>query len=114
MTIQEYVSQKLRAFSLTEADLVDVMMSLGDISLDEEYTFDIAPSVGKAMASAIEGLVLAPRLSNINEGGFSMSWDFGDLGKYYVYLCKRWGVPVNNDVLSATGISAIMDASKLW
>lgn len=89
------------------------MMSL-DTPLDEEYTFEIAPSVGKAMASTIEELVLAPRLSNVNEGGFSMSWDFADLGKYYVYLCKKWGVTVNNDVLSATGTTAIIDASNLW
>lgn len=113
MTIREYVSQKLQAFNVSEAVLTDFEASLG-ISLDDDYTFDIAPSIGKAMASTIEELVLAPRLSNINEGGFSMSWDFADLGKYYVYLCKKWGVPVNNDVLSATGISAIIDASNLW
>lgn len=113
MTIREYVTQKLQAFNTSEAVLADFMMSLG-MSLDDEYTFDIAPSVGKAMASTIEGLVLAPRLSNINEGGFSMSWDFADLGKYYVYLCKKWGVPVNNDVLSATGTSAIIDVTNLW
>lgn len=113
MTIHEYVSQKLQAFNVSEAVLTDFEASLG-ISLDDDYTFDIAPSIGKAMASTIEELVLAPRLSNINEGGFSMSWDFADLGKYYVYLCKKWGVPVNNDVLSATGISAIIDASNLW
>ena len=113
MTIREYVSQKLQAFNLTEAALTDFMMSLG-MSLDDEYTFDIAPSVGKAMASSLEELVLAPRLSNINEGGFSMSWDFSDLGKYYVYLCKKWGVKVNDDVLTASGISAIIDKSNCW
>jgi hypothetical protein len=113
MTIREYVSQKLRAFNLTEAALTDFMMSLG-MPLDDEYTFDIAEQVGKAMASSLEELVLAPRLSNVNESGFSMSWDFADLGKYYLYLCKKWGVPVNDDVVSAAGTSAIIDKSSIW
>lgn len=113
MTIREYVSQKLRAFNLTEADLADITMSLG-VALDDEYTPEVASSVGKAMASALAELVLAPRLSNVNEGGFSMSWDFADIGKYYVYLCKKWGVPVNDDVLVATGISAIINRTDCW
>lgn len=113
MTIREYVTQKLQAFNLTEAVLADFTMSLG-MSMDNEYTPDVASSVGKAMASTIEELVLAPRLSNVNESGFSMSWDFADLGKYYVYLCKKWGVPVNDDVLTATGVSAIIDVTNLW
>lgn len=113
MTIREYVTQKLQAFNLTEASLADIIVSLG-MSLDDEYTFDNASYVGKAIASCIEELVLAPRLSNINEGGFSMSWDFADLGKYYIYLCKKWGISVNDNVLSASGISAIMDKSEIW
>lgn len=113
MTIREYVTQKLQAFNLTEAILADFSMALG-VSLNDEYTSAVASSVGKAMASTIEELVLAPRLSNVNEGGFSMSWDFADLGKYYVYLCKKWGISVNNDVLNATGVSAIIDVSNLW
>lgn len=113
MTIREYVTQKMQAFNLTEASMTDLMMSLG-ISLDDEYTFAIAPMVGKAMVSSIEELILAPRLSNINEGGFSISWDFADLGKYYVYLCRKWGVPVNSDVLTASGTSVIIDKSDIW
>lgn len=113
MTIREYVTQKLQAFNMSEAALTDFMMSLG-VSLDDAYTLDIASSVGKAMASSIEELILAPRLSNINEGGFSMSWDFADLGKYYVYLCRKWGVPINNDALTASGTSVIIDKSDIW
>ena len=113
MTIREYVSQKLQAFNLTEAALTDFMMSLG-MSLDEEYTSAVASSVGKAMAASLEELILAPRLSNVNEGGFSMSWDFSGLGKYYAYLCKKWGVPVNEDALSSAGTSAIIDKTNMW
>lgn len=89
------------------------MMASG-LSLDDEYTFDIAPIVGKAMVSVIEDIMLAPRLSNVNEGGFSMSWEFSDLGKYYVFLCKKWGINVNDDVLNVAGLSSIIDKSNIW
>lgn len=113
MTIREYVSQKFQAFSLTDAVLADLMGSLG-MSLEDEYTFDIAPTVGKAMATTIEELILSPRLTNVNESGFSMSWDFADLGKYYLYLCNKWGVPVNEDVLSSAEMSVIIDKTEMW
>jgi len=113
MTVREYITQKLQAFSLTEATMSDIMLSMGG-SLDEEYTLDMAAPVGKAMASALAELILAPRLSSINESGFSMSWDYSDLGKYYLYLCNKWGVPVNDDVLTASGISSIIDRSDFW
>lgn len=113
MTIREYIYQRLQSFNPNEAILVDFMMSSG-LSLDDEYTFDIAPIVGKAMVSVIEDIMLAPRLSNVNEGGFSMSWEFSDLGKYYVFLCKKWGINVNDDVLNVAGLSAIMDKSNIW
>lgn len=93
--------------------MADFMVSLG-VSLDDEYTFDMASSVGKAMVSSIEELILAPHLSNVSEGGFSMSWDYSNLGKYYLFLCKKWGTPVNNDVLASSGISAIIDQTDCW
>lgn len=113
MTIREYVTQKLQAFNLTEATLADLSASLGR-SLDEEYTFDMASNVGKAMASSLEELILAPRLSSVSESGFSMSWDYADLGKFYLYLCRKWGVKVNDDVLTVTGLSAIIDRTDYW
>ena len=113
MTIREYVSQTLQAFNVTEAVLADFAAVL-EMSIDAEYTFDVAPSVGKALAQTIEGLILAPRLSNVNESGFSMSWDFSNLGSYYLYLCNKWGVNPNEDVLAASGSSAIIDRTDLW
>ena len=113
MTIREYVTQKLSAFNLTEATMADISASLG-VSLDDEYTFEVASEVGKAMASSLGELILAPRLSSVNESGFSMSWDYAEAGKFYLYLCKKWGVPVNDDVLSVTGLSAIIDRTGDW
>ena len=113
MTIREYVSQKLQAFNVTEAYFADFANASG-LSLDADYTFDIAPVVGKALAQIIAELILAPRLSNVNESGFSMSWDFSGLGKYYVYLCKTWGIEPIEEALSASGASVIIDKTNIW
>ena len=98
---------------MNEALLTDFEETLG-LSLDAKYTSAIAPNVGKALALTIEELILAPRLSNVNESGFSMSWDFADLGKYYVYLCDKWGVTPKEEALAVTGLSAIMDKTSIW
>lgn len=113
MTVREYVTQKMQAFNVTEAFLVDFVNASG-LSLDDEYTFDVAPIVGKALAQTIAELILAPRLSNVNESGFSMSWDFSELGKYYSYLCKKWGMEPEDEVLTVSGISVIMDKTSMW
>lgn len=113
MTIREYVSQKLQAFNVTEAFFIDFVNASG-LSLDDEYTFDIAPTVGKALAETIAELILSPRLSNVNESGFSMSWDFSELGKYYMYLCNKWGIKPNEDTVAVSGISVIMDKTNIW
>lgn len=113
MTIREYVSQKLQAFNLTEAVLADFVIASG-LSLDDEYTSDIAPTVGKAMAQILAEVILSPRLSNVSESGFSMSWDFAGLGNYYLHLCKRWGVSVDENVVAASGTSVITDKSDMW
>lgn len=113
MTIREYVSQKLQAFNVTEAFYADFMFASG-LSLDDEYTFDVAPEVGKALAQTIAEVILSPRLSNVNESGFSMSWDFSELGKYYMYLCKKWGIEPNEEAISVSGVSVIMDKTNIW
>lgn len=113
MTIREYVTQKLQAFNVTEAFLLDFVSASG-LSLDDEYTFDVAPIVGKALAQTIAELILAPRLSNVNESGFSMSWDFSELGKYYMYLCRTWGLEPVEEALTVSGMSVIMDKTSMW
>ena len=80
MKIREYISQKLRAWNITDAQLEDISSG---IDLDEEYTSDNSQVVGKAMISVIEELMLAPYMSNVNENGFSVSWDYSRIGQYY-------------------------------
>ena len=85
MKIREYISQKLRAWNITDAQLEDISSG---IDLDEEYTSDNSQVVGKAMISVIEELMLAPYMSNVNENGFSVSWDYSRIGQYYMWIFR--------------------------
>ena len=111
MKIREYISQKLRAWNITDAQLEDISSG---IDLDEEYTSDNSQVVGKAMISVIEELMLAPYMSNVNENGFSVSWDYSRIGKYYMWLCRKYGVTPDNEVVAALGLSTITDKSDIW
>ena len=111
MKIREYISQKLRAWNITDAQLVDISP---DIDIEEEYTSDEAQGVGKAMISVSEERMLAPCMSNVNENGFSVSWDYSRIGQYYMWLCRKYGVAPDNEVVAALGLSTITDKSDIW
>jgi len=114
MTISAYISQKLQPFgTVSEAQLLDMSLS-GGFNLDEEYSDGNAISVGVGMTSFIEELAFAPKLSSVNESGFSMSWDFSGLGKYYLWLCQKYGITPNSEVAELLGISAIIDKTDCW
>lgn len=113
MTIKDYILQELKAFDISEAQLLD-MSFVGDYGLEDEYNQDTMKSVGVSIAGFIEKMVLAPKLSNVNEGGFSMSWDYGELSKYYLWLCRKWGIKPNDETLSIFNISRITDKSDCW
>ena len=113
MTVREYISQKLAAFGLTEAHYADIVHSSG-ICLDDVYSSENADLVGAAMIPVIEELMFIPRQSNISESGFSMSWDFSGLGKWYMLLCRRYGKKVDDDILAQSGISVICDKTSVW
>ena len=111
MKIREYISQKLRAWNITDAQLEDISSG---IDLDEEYTSDNSQVVGKAMISVIEELMLAPYMSNVNENGFSVSWDYSRIGQYYMWFCRKYGVAPDDEVVAALGLSTITDKSDIW
>ena len=114
MTIREYISQKLNAFGdLSEAQLLDMSLS-GGFGLEDEYDSESSQKVGVAMAHFIEEAVLTPKLKSVNESGFSMSWDYDGLGKYYLWMCRKWGVTPNEDVLGMLGISMVIDRTNCW
>ena len=68
----------------------------------------------KAMISVIEELMLAPYMSNVNENGFSVSWDYSRIGQYYMWLCRKYGVAPDDEVVAALGLSTITDKSDIW
>lgn len=114
MTIREYISQKLNAFgNISEAQLLDMSLS-GKFSLEDEYNEDNVRSVGIAIVGGIEELVLAPKMKSVSESGFSVSWNYDGLGKYYLWLCRKWGVTPNEEVVGMLGISMVIDRTNCW
>lgn len=112
MTIKEYISSKLQAFSITDADFVDVE-ALG-IDITEDVTASKVDEVNKAIIPMIEGLIFSPKIKNVNESGFSMSWDMDGLAKWYLWLCRKYGVKPNEDILAMLDISIIIDKTDTW
>ena len=111
MTVREYINGKFRSFGLTDAQLEEVGFG---IPLDNEFTIDNAEQVGKAMCVLVEEMVFFPKQRSVNESGFSVSWDFDNLAKYYLYLCRRYGRKPDDGVLSLMGISTIIDKTNIW
>ena len=108
MTNREYILGKLSAFGVSEADLADV-----SVDLNAQYVPNDV-EVGKAMIGIIEEKVFAPYRSNINENGFSESWNRENMSKYYLWLCRRYKVKPNGEAQALMGVSSIKDVSKIW
>lgn len=113
MTIRAYISDKLRAFGVSGSQFADVALTCG-LDPDAEVDAANAQSVGVAMCGVLEEMLLAPRQSNVNESGFSVSWDFSAAGKYYLWLCRRYGVTPDDEVVALLGISTITDRTDRW
>lgn len=113
MTIRAYISDKLKAYSISEAQLVDLSISSG-IDLEADVMTVSPAIVGVVLTHTLEECILAPRLSNISESGFSMSWNYESVGQYYLWLCRKWGVTPNDDVLGLLGIPSIIDRTDSW
>lgn len=113
MTIRAYISDKLKAYGITEAQLVDLSISLG-INPDSDVEDNTPTAVGIALTQTLEECILAPRITSVSENGFSLSWNYESVGKYYLWLCRKWGVTPNDDVLGMLGISTIIDRTENW
>lgn len=112
MTNKEYIQAKLRPFGIDDAVLVDI--SLSGIDLEAYYDEEQREAVGKALCEALADIMLAPRVENVSESGFSMSWKFDDVAKYYMYLCNKFGVTPNANIVDMSGLNVIKDATNLW
>ena len=109
MTVKEYISSTLVGLTIPDAFLIDA-----GIDPEQTYSADMKQEVGKELVDMLAGLILAPSVKTVNENGFSMSWDRGNLGKYYLWLCKRYGITPDSEVLSLLGTNAIIDISDAW
>lgn len=112
MHVGEYLQGLFRAWGVTDAQLADV--ALDGVDPHEEYTAENRQAVWKAMVPLLEQLILAPYQKTISENGFSVSWDFGNVGRFYMWLCRRLGITPNEDVLDALDVSTITDRSDMW
>lgn len=113
MTVRAYISDKLKAFGISEAQFVDMFMSSG-LDLEGDVMESDPTVVGVTLTHTLEEVILAPKMTNINESGFSASWDFNSVSKYYIWLCRKWGLVPNDDVLSMLGLSTITDRTNIW
>lgn len=109
MTIREHLKGILGAYGLEDSHLESVRLPL-----DEVYALDIEEEVGKASVALMADLLFAPRRNNISEGGFSVSFDFSNASKHYLYLCDKWKVEPNPMALSVSGLSVISDKTNCW
>lgn len=110
MTVKEYIERELKPFGVT--DVTDVLLD-GSLDGDSEYDVTTRRGVGLAMVNAIAEMIYKPRVSSVNENGFSISWDIPNLSKYYLYLCKKWGVTPDEEI-SKSGLDTITDISNYW
>lgn len=113
MSIREYISQKLQAFQLGEHAFIDFAFT-NEMDVEAEYTADVQEKVNIAIVGIIEDLVFAPRPTSISESGFSVSWNYDTLGRYYMWLCRKYGLTPKEEIAEMLGISMITDKTNIW
>lgn len=84
------------------------------VNLDEKYSTDNAHAVGVALCGFVGELLLAPRLHSVSEAGISWSWDYAKLSQWYYWLCRKFGVVPDEDLLAASDISTITNKTNTW
>ena len=109
MTVREYICSTLSGLTVPDAFFADLTFDP-----NQEYTTSLYAEVGAAMVSMLGGLILAPKVKSVNENGFSMQWDTDTLGKYYLWLCKRYGITPDSEVVALLGMNTIIDISDTW
>lgn len=112
MTVREYISSTLTGFDIPEASFTDLVVM--GLNPDDEYTPEVAQAVGKGLVATVESIMFSPRRTNINENGFSESWNYADLGKYYLWLCRKYGVTPSQDMLALLGINSVIEITDIW
>ena len=112
MKVREYIADRLNGIgTLTEAQWTDMSFL---VDLDGDYTRENATEVGIALCATLADIIPSLYVESVSEAGFSISWDKAKLGNFYWYLCRKYGVKANDDVLSLIGVNTIRDRSNIW
>ena len=107
MNIREYICSLFKGIDIPEAFLLDT-----GLDLEQEYSKDLP--IGQQIVDLAGGVINMVAVKSVSENGFSMSWDTDRLGKLYLWLCRKYGLKPDPDILSTLGISAIIDISDTW
>lgn len=91
MTNQEYIVAKLEHVGVSvSANYLAAMAADGGITLAADYTPATAIAVKTCIAKAIPEMLM---ITNVSEGGYSVSRDVQALKAYYGLLCADLGLP---------------------
>lgn len=112
MTIKEYFDSQLAPFGIM--DSTPFWHYIPQLYAEDVVNKENMNEVGLGLTEMIEGLLFAPRQSSISEQGFSVTWDFSNLGRYYMWLCRKYGKTPSKDVTDLLGISMIIDKTDIW
>ena len=107
MNVREYICSLLSGITIPEAFLVDT-----GLDLEQEYSPDLP--IGSQVVDLVGAVINMVAVKSVSENGFSMSWDTDRLGKFYVWLCRKYGITPDSELLSTLGVSAIIDISDTW
>lgn len=107
MTVGEYLTSLFTGISIPEAFLVDT-----GLDLEQDYSPDLP--IGEQVVGLAGSIINMVSLKSVSENGFSMSWDTGRLGKFYLWLCRKYGIKPDGELLADLGISSIIDISDTW
>lgn len=108
MTNGDFILSQLQAFNIGDADL---MLVADQIDPDGEL---VVAEAEKAMIPLLAKAAMSPFQKSVSEHGVSVSWEMGQIGWWYKYLCKKYGIKPDDDVLAALGLSVITDRTSKW
>lgn len=104
MTNKEYLTKSLHGLDITDDDIDIIILKAG---LDGNADVDIN-RCDKAVYNRMS-IVLKGMMKNIQEGGYSISWNIEAVKLYYNALCNELG---KDNVL--VGCPKIRNRSNVW
>lgn len=108
MTNGEFIESQLRAYGVTDSD---IMLALDKIDPDSDL---VVSDAEQAIIPLLAKMAMAPYQKSINENGFSVTWDMSRIGWWYRYLCSKYGIKPDANVEAALGLSVIIDKTSKW